>query len=433
MRPTKTGARESVFVEGSQNVFASARGRRTPPRCVISLLGYVTMTGEPAILGGDPAFTDPLPFARPTIASRDDVLATISTSLDSGMLTNSKYVRELEERVADKFDVEHCVAVASCTLGLALVIQALDPKGPVLIPSFTFAASAHAASWNQADIVFADCAPDTWLLDAGDVHDEPSLIMGVHVSGVPCDVEALTNRATDIGADLIFDAAHGAGTSTLVDGIDRPLGAFGRAEVFSLTPTKVLNSAEGGLITTNDDALAEHLRIAREYGNPGDYDTRFAGLNARLSELHAAIALQSLEHLDEWVVHRNDVAERYREALAEVPGVSFQRIPAGATSSYKDFTILLDADRFGCSRNAVTIALRREGIDTRKYYSPPVHRQTAYAHVATVELPITDRLADQVISLPMWSHLPLEDADRIGEAIVRIQHHAGAVESATSA
>ena len=231
----------------------------------------------------------------------------------------------------------------------------------------------------------------------------------------------------------MFDSAHGAGSLIDIDGTARPLGGFGRAEVFSLTPTKVLSGAEGGLITTNDGDLAEHLRWARDYGNPGDYDTRFAGLNARLSELHAAMALASLEHLEERVLHRNAVADRYRTVLGEIPGLGFQTVPAGSRSSYKDFTVLVDAAGFGCSREAVVAALHAEGIQTRPYYSPPLHRQQAYAAVESPALPVTDRLASQVISLPIWSHLPLETVDRVGEALAGIQANAAAVQAAFEA
>ena len=242
-----------------------------------------------------------------------------------------------------------------------LVVQALDPAGPVLLPSFTFSATAHAVAWNHRPILFADCDPDTWCLTPANLYDRPALIIGVHVSGVPADVEGLTATAKELGADVMFDAAHGAGSLTDIDGTARPLGGFGRAEVFSLTPTKVLSGAEGGLVTTNDADLAEHLRWARDYGNPGDYDTRFPGLNARLSELHAALALASLDHLEERVVHRNAVADRYRAVLGEIPGIGFQTVPVGSRSSYKDFTVLVDAAGFGCSREAVVAALGRRG------------------------------------------------------------------------
>ena len=245
------------------------------------------MTTKPALLGGTASFPDGFAFVRPTIEDPAAILARIEAALESGMVTNGPTMRELEARTAEAFGVAHCVAVSSATSGLMLVIQALEPAGPVLLPSFTFSATAHAAHWNHRPILFADCDPETWCLTPHNVYERPALIIGVHVSGVPADVEGLAATARELGADLMFDSAHGAGSLIEIAGTARPLGGFGRAEVFSLTPTKVLSGAEGGLITTNDAALAEHLRWARDYGNPGDYDTRFAGLNARLSELHA--------------------------------------------------------------------------------------------------------------------------------------------------
>jgi len=389
------------------------------------------MTGKPALLGGPPAFAEPLAFAQPTREStyNERAIARIGASLESGALTDGSTVRELENRFAERVGVEHVIAVSSATIGLLLVLQAIDSSGPVLIPSFTFSATAHAARWNGMAIRFADCDPHTWCLAGDGITDDMEVIVGVHVSGVPCDVELLARGAASADATLIFDAAHGAGSSVTIDGRRAPLGSFGLAEVFSLTPTKVMSGAEGGLITTKDDNLASHLRMARNYGNPGDYDTQFAGLNARLSELHAALALESLSHLDERVELRNALAERYRSYIDELPGVGYQHVPEGMTSSVKDFTITIDESSFGVGRNVVDAGLRAEGIDTRRYYSPPVHLQTAYRDVETPPLPVTERLAASVITLPMWSHLPLEDVDRVGNALVRIQAHAAEIEA----
>lgn len=386
------------------------------------------MSGTPAILGGAAAFRPPLPFSRPTLEDGATVTRRLQEVLESGMLTDGPRTRLLEERVAETFGVAHCVAVSSCTVGLMLVIQALEVGGVALLPSFTFSATAHAVRWNGLPIAFADCHPETWCLAPGEVYGNPALIVGVHVSGVPCDVEGLTKRAAESGAPLIFDAAHGAGSLVALDGETRPLGSFGTAEVFSLTPTKVLSGAEGGLITTDDAGLAEHLRIARNYGNPGDYDTRFPGLNARLSELHAVVALASLDHLEERVARRNEIADRYRRFLSEIPGVDFQDVSPGARSSYKDFTILIDPIGFGCTRDAVVLALQAEGIPTRPYYSPPVHQQAAYRDMEAPPLPVTDRLAEQVVSLPIWSHMPGQAVERVAEALSDIHLHADGVQ-----
>ena len=386
----------------------------------------------PARLGGTPIFDPPLPFAQPTLEDKERVLKRIDGALTSGWLTDGPIVRELEEKAAEHFGVRECVAVASCTMGLMLVMQQLKPLGPVVMPSFTFSATAHAAAWNGLDIRFADVDSSTWLLEPGEVEEPAGLIVGVHVSGVPCDVAGLEAHARRTGTLLMFDAAHGAGSLVSADGAQSAVGGFGAAEVFSLTPTKVLSGAEGGLITTNDPELASQLRLARNYGNPGSYDTLFPGLNARLSELHAAIALTAMDHLESRVEHRNEVAERYRARLGALPGIGFQHVPDGSRSSYKDFTITVDGDLFGCSRQTVVAALHAEGIDTRPYYSPPVHRQTAYAELGPFDLPVTDKLASQVISLPIWSHLPLETADLICDGIERINEHTAELERAVN-
>ena len=384
------------------------------------------MTDLPAILGGTPVFDTQLPFARPTLEDQSRVEELIARSLSSGWLTDGPLTRQLEETAAEQFGVDHCVAVSSCTTGLLFVLQALGIDGQVGVPSFTFAATAHAIRWNGLEPRFLDCDSSTWCLTPETVDGPISALVGVHVSGVPCDVRALEELAASLEVPLVFDAAHGAGAWVAIDEGKRPLGGFGSAEVFSLTPTKVLSGAEGGLVTTNDAALAEHIRLARNYGNPGDYDTRFAGLNGRLSEMHAALALVAIDHLEERVEHRNRVADRYRELLGDVPGVGFQNARPGDRSSYKDFTILI-GDAFGCSRDQVVAALDTEGVATRQYYSPPVHHHQAYADLPSRVLPVTEALSDQVISLPMWSHLPFDDVDRVGYAIRRIQERAEAL------
>jgi dTDP-4-amino-4,6-dideoxygalactose transaminase len=378
----------------------------------------MNLSGKPAIAGGDPVFSEAIPFVRPVVEEPDAILDMVRSSLNSGILTDGPFVEELEERMAGVLEVDHCVAVASCTTGLILLFQALGKK-TVTMPSFTFSATAHAARWNRMDITFADCDADSWLLRSEDVVGSPDVIVGVHISGVPCDVRALEARADELGATLIFDAAHGAGSSIEIDGRMGPLGSYGTAEVFSLTPTKVLSGPEGGIVATNDPELAATLRRARNYGNPGSYDTLEAGLNGRMSELHAAVVLAGIDHLDNRVKHRNAVAQHYRDGLSVLPGIGFQEVPTGRRSSVKDFTITVSPD-FEIARDVVVAALRAEGIPTRPYYSPPLHRQTAYADLKTPTLPVTENLASQVISLPVWSDLNDEKVEGVIGAIGRI-------------
>jgi dTDP-4-amino-4,6-dideoxygalactose transaminase len=232
--------------------------------------------------------------------------------------------------------------------------------------------------------------------------------------------------AAAAGIPVVFDAAHGFGATRG----DRRVGTFGAAEVFSMSPTKVVVAGEGGLVATNDSDLAASVRIGRDYGNPGDYDTLFVGLNARQSELHAAVALESLAGLDQRLARRRAVAQRYREALVTVPGVTVQRIDSGDTSTFKDFTIMVTEKEFGLSRAEFLHALRADGIDTRCYFSPPLHRQQSYAKLAERNLPVTDAVAARVVSLPIYEALSDSDVDRVSATIDALHQHAGDVRAA---
>src|SRR5262249_18571596 len=153
----------------------------------------------------------------------------------------------------------------------------------------------------------------------------------------------------------------------------------------------------------NDATLAEALRIGRDYGNPGDYDTRFVGLNGRMSELHAAVALCSLDMFDEHLARRHEIAARYRAAFDGVPGVRVQAVDPGDSSTSKDFPIAVGAGAFGGDRDTLVRVLRAEGIDTRNYFDPPVHRQQSHADGS--RLPVTEQAAGEVVSLPIYPAL----------------------------
>jgi dTDP-4-amino-4,6-dideoxygalactose transaminase len=386
----------------------------------------------PAVAGGEPAFADPLPFVRPSVPDLARVVARFAPSYERGMLTNGPIVREFEARAAERLQVPHAVAVSSCTAGLMLVLRSLEPRGPVVLPSFTFSASAHAVAWNGLEPRFVECDPASFQVDPASVTrrlDGAGAVLATHVFGAPCDVETLERITSAAGIPLVFDAAHGFGA--LRDG--RPVGGFGAAEVFSLSPTKVVVAGEGGVVATRDAALAETLRIGRDYGNPGDYDTRFVGLNARMSELHAAIALESLADLDARFVERRRIVDRYRNGLAELPGISAQHVDARDRSTYKDFTIAIDEDTFGLSRDVVVEALRADGIDTRNYFSPPIHRQQSYRKVAPFDLPVTDSVSSRVVSLPIYASLSDEQVDTVTRVLGSLHRHADQVRAAVGA
>ena len=380
----------------------------------------------PAALGGDPVFAEGLPLMRPTLPDLPRLERRLSEILASGYLTCGPTVAELEAHVAERLGVRDVVAVSSCTLGLALTLQALGVHDRVVMPSFTFSASAHAVVWAGADPHFVDVAEDTLCVDPTDVRAHvagASAITATHIYGTPCRTEELERIAQDAGVPLVFDAAHGLGSSRG----GRPIGGFGTAEVFSLSPTKVVVAGEGGLVATNDADLAHTLRLGRNYGNPGDYDCRFVGLNARMSELHAAVALHSLRFLDEHVQRRNELVETFWAAVAGVPGLRRPVVDAGDVSTYKDLTLVLDPEAFGLDVPTLALALSAEGIDTRQYYYPSIHRQTAYAHLPWRDLPVTEKVSPRVLSLPLWSHMDDTCMSLMADAINRIGSSAHAL------
>lgn len=380
----------------------------------------------PAALGGKPAFPEGLALMRPLIPDLPVLERRLGSILSSGNLTNGPAVRLLEERVAERLDVGHVVAVSSCTSGLLLVLQALGVKGHVVMPSFTFSASAHAVAWAGGEPAFADVDPASLCLDpvsAARLTDGARAMTATHIYGTPCQTESLAAVAARADIPLVYDAAHGLGSVRQ----GRPIGGFGTAEVFSLSPTKVLFAGEGGLVSTNDDELARAVVLGRNYGNPGDYDCVFPGLNARMSELHAAVALHCLQWLDDNVAHRNELVEQFWSAVAGAEGLRRPTVAAGDVSTYKDLTLLVESDRFGLSTEQLVRALDAEGVETRRYYFPAVHEQKAYQHLPSRHLPVTTELSRAVVSVPLWSHMTVAQIRTLADAIVRIHTSAAQI------
>jgi dTDP-4-amino-4,6-dideoxygalactose transaminase len=357
-----------------------------------------------------------IPLTRPLLPPVERFLPGLKKVFASGIVTNGTYVRRFEQGVADYCGVREAVAVSSCTSGLILSLRCLEVKGAAVLPSYTFFATAHACLWNNLRPVFADISSDFWTLDPAQVEKavnfarrhspfEISVLIGVHTHGNPCTPEALERIAKKHKLKLIFDSAHGMGA--LHHG--KPVGRFGDAEVFSLSPTKLLTSGEGGMVTTDDRVLAKRLRAARDYGNAGDYDPEFAGLNARMSELQALLGLESLRALERHARRRQALVTLYKEELGRLPGIVFQKVAPEDRCSYKDFNVLIDPKSFGATRDEVQIRLGVKGFASRRYYFPPVHRIKAYRTWRKISLPVTDRVSNTVLSLPLFYDMAERD------------------------
>ena len=355
----------------------------------------------------DPIFKSKIPIAKPVLPQLGDLAQELTGILQSGILSKGTNLDRFEDEVAVHLGVKHAVAVSSCTTGLMLTYQACGLTGDVVVPSFTFMATVGALRWAGLRPSFADVDSRTTNLDPeaaeAAITPETQAIVAVHNSGNPADIEALQSIARKHGVRLIFDSAHGFGS--LHQG--QPLGPQGDAHVFSLSATKLLVAGEGGIVATNDDDIAVKVRAGREFGNCGNYDSVLPGINARMTEFNALLGRHGLRNLEASALHRNQIATMYRERLRELPGVKFQEVINGNRSSFKDFSVMIDADAFGLSRDELSDALAAENIETRKYYDPPVHRQRAYEEFARPgeQLPNTDLLASSILCLPMWSDM----------------------------
>ena len=387
------------------------------------------MKDKPAILGNTPLFDEKVHLVKPVLPTMDQLSEDINGILESGMVTKGQHLVAFENAVAEHLGVKHAVAVSSCTTGLMLTYQGLGLIGDVVVPSFTFMATVSALVWNGLRPIFADVDFGTSNLDpeAAEAAITPATtaIVAVHNFGNPAEIDTLQEVAKRHNLKLIFDAAHGFGA--LYQGV--PVGPQGDTQVYSLSPTKLLIAGEGGIVASNHDELAEAVRIGREYGNSGAYDSAFAGMNARMPELNALMGFHSLGMLEEAARRRNNSVDIYHEQLGQIPGVAFQAVRPGNRNSYKDFSITIDPERFGLNRDELAQALDAENVDTRKYYEPPVHRQTAYAHFANLSngLHNTELLSERSLSLPVWSHMDDETVFKICEAVRRIYESAEAV------
>ncbi|HVS80578.1 MAG TPA: DegT/DnrJ/EryC1/StrS family aminotransferase [Pyrinomonadaceae bacterium] len=357
-----------------------------------------------AIFGGAPAFAEKLHVGRPNIGDRARLLQRINTILDNRWLTNTgPFEQELEQRIADLTGAAHCIAMCNATLALEIAIRALELSGEVIVPSFTFIATAHALQWQEITPVFCDIDPRTYNLDPRRVEQmiTPATtgIIPVHAFGRPCDVGSLAEIAARRGLKLLFDSAHAFGCSYH----GRMIGSFGDAEIFSFHATKFINSFEGGAVVTNNDVLAGKMRLMRNFGFAGYDYVSHVGINAKITEVCAAMGLTSLEAMDEIVAVNRRNWEVYREELMALPGISLIEYDPKENNNYHYVVIEVDPERAPLNRDELLAVLHAENVLARRYFWPGCHRMEPYRSSypdAHLFLPQTERAAARVITLP---------------------------------
>lgn len=351
-----------------------------------------------------PAFTEKLHVGRPNIGNRDVLLSRINDMLDRRWLTNNgPFVQEFEQRLQDFLGVKHCIAMCNATIALEITTRALGLKGEVIVPAFTFVATAHSLQWQEITPVFCDIDPVTHTIDPVQVErmitPRTTGIIGVHLWGRACNVEALADIATRHNLKLVLDAAHAFGCSHN----GKMIGGFGDAEVFSFHATKFFNTFEGGLVATNSDELAGKVRLMKNFGFHGFDNVIYIGTNGKMTEVCAAMGLTNLESLDRFIEANRGNYQGYKKHLSVIPGLKLIDYPEHEKQNYQYIVVEVDKEICGISRDKLVEVLHSNNVVARRYFYPGCHRMEPYRSYfphAGLLLPETEQVAEQILLLP---------------------------------
>lgn len=380
-----------------------------------------TSVSDLALFGGPPSFREKLHVGRPNIGDRGALLSRINTVLDGKWLTNSgPMVKEFEAAIAKRVGVKHCIAMCNATIALEIATRALGMRGEVIVPAFTFIATAHSLQWQEITPVFCDIRPSDFTIDPAKIEElitpRTTAIVGVHLWGRPCDVLSIEQIARKRNLKVLYDAAHAFCCSHN----GRPVGSFGDAEVFSFHATKFLNTLEGGAVATDDDELAKKIRLMKNFGFAGYDQVIYIGTNGKMNEFSAAMGLTNLECVDAFVAANKRNYAAYIEGLEGIEGVELVRYNETERCNYQYITIVVDESVTGISAESLVGLLHAENVLARRYFFPGCHRMEPYRSYfphSRLLLPQTERLSKRVLSLPTGSSVSADEIGRVCQLV----------------
>lgn len=360
-----------------------------------------------AIFTGRPLFDEPLHVGRPNLPDRKTFDGFVDWMFENRWFTNSgPLVKLFQARLQEKLRVRHCIPMCNGTIALELAYRAVGLKGEVIVPSFTFIATAHALQWQEITPVFCDMKAEDCTIDPEHAETlitaRTSGIVGVHTYGNPCDHAALDAMAGKHGLEIVYDAAHAFGNEVGGECIC----SLGRASILSFHATKFFSSFEGGAVATNDDELAERIRLMMNFGFAGREKDRvdYIGTNGKMTEICAAMGLAMLERMED--IRRTNQAnfEAYYEAVSGIPGISMIPPSSSLTKSNWQYAVLtVDERLFGLTRDELLSVLEAENVLARRYFHPGCHRMLPYSRQFPNKgrrLPVTESLSERVLVLP---------------------------------
>jgi dTDP-4-amino-4,6-dideoxygalactose transaminase len=366
-----------------------------------------------------------LHVGRPNIGDRGRFLERVNEILDRRWLSNNgPVVQEFEKKTACFLGVKHAIAMCNATAGIEIACRALSLKGEVIVPSYTFVATAHALQWQKITPIFCDMDPATHNLDPSKIErlitPRTTGIIGVHVWGRGCETEAIEEIAASRNIKVMYDASHGFGCTKG----GQMLGTFGECEVFSFHATKFINALEGGVVATNNDALAHQIRMMTNFGFTGYDHVEYLGINGKMNEISAAMGLTNLEAIEDIIEVNRRNYELYKSSLADVPGISIVDYNPAERNNYQYVVIEVDPKLCLRNRDEIVEVLHSENVIARKYFWPGCHRMEPYRSLqpnAGLFLPETERIAARVIVLPTGQ---MVDEDAISRICILIKEAA---------
>jgi dTDP-4-amino-4,6-dideoxygalactose transaminase len=371
-----------------------------------------------AVLGGSPIFQEKLHVGRPNIGDKKRFIERVEDILDRRWLTNDgPYAEKLRHQLIEYTGGKHCILMCNGTVALEIAARALELKGEVIVPSFTFVATPHALQWQEITPVFCDVDPLTHNIDPLKIEKlitpKTTGILGVHVWGRPCNIEMLTNIANRYHLKLFFDGAHALGCSHK----GQMIGNYGEATVFSFHATKFMNTFEGGAVVTNDAQLADKMRLMKNFGfGPGYDNVIYSGINGKMSEISAAMGMTNLESIQNFIDINFRNYQQYKAELADIPGINLAIYDESEKNNYQYIILEVDSEKAGITRDQLVQILHAENILARRYFYPGCHHMEPYrSHFPNAKLLLsqTETLSQKVLSLPTGTAVDTEIIKRI--------------------
>jgi len=364
-----------------------------------------------------------IPVTQPYLPPLEEFTPYLEQIWKNKWLTNNgPFHQQFEKALAEYLGVQYISVFANGTLALLTALQALEIKGEVITTPYSFVATTNALWWNGIKPVFADIEDDFFNLDPNKVEaaitDETTAIMPVHVYGNPCDDKALRTIAEKYNLKLLYDAAHTFGVKE--NGLS--LANMGDLSILSFHATKVFNTFEGGAIVCRSKEMKQRIDDLKNFGFRDELTVIAPGINSKMNEVQAAFGLLQLKYVDEAIAKRKEIAHQYRLQLNGIEGIRFLQDIENVNHNYSYFPILIDANKYGKTRDEVYNLFKANDIYARRYFYPLISQFPMYSELEsarTSNLPIATRIANQVLCLPIYPDLALQDVSKIVSLLMK--------------